>query len=243
MTNWKNCISLTHLYWMRLRTKNCPEMKFQAARMLIIAPHPDDEVMGMGGVICRLTQLGYPPHIIILSKGELSHQGCCDTPNEVIKTTRCQLAISVMKSLGLPSDHLHILNFPDGKISAGDPEMQHLKTIIQTVSPQMVFIPHYGERWPDHIHAAEIVNTLLSPQVEIYEYCVWLWYYNVWRLNWKNARVLRMSLQEHQKKKQAVNDYVTPKAPCGKPWSGVLPKLLVDACTNDTELFFKVTRN
>ncbi len=77
-------------------------------------------------------------------------------------------------------------------------------------------------------------------EVSIYEYCVWMWYYNIWRLDDKNAYILSMPLAMHQRKKEAVKQYVTPLAPCGKPWSGVLPKPFLKAARWKKELYFKV---
>ena len=39
------------------------------ARTLILAPHPDDEIIGCGGLIARLVELGHTPTVIILSGG------------------------------------------------------------------------------------------------------------------------------------------------------------------------------
>jgi hypothetical protein len=49
-----------------------------------------------------------------------------------------------------------------------------------------------------------------------------------------------MSRAQHQRKLQAVDDYVTPLAPCGKPWSGVLPKPFLKAAKWNKELYFKI---
>jgi hypothetical protein len=71
-----------------------------------------------------------------------------------------------------------------------------------------------------------------------------MWYYNVWRgLDWKNAFRLNMNDDEHERKLKAMDAYVKPLAPCGKPWSGVLPKLFVEANRWNKELYFKVAED
>lgn len=216
----------------------CQKVELPNGTIVIIAPHPDDEIMGCGGLIQRLTSQGKEIHVVIMTGGEGSHKGCCHISPEQLSSKRRKLAEYIDSGLGIK--HIHFLHYPDGGISQQHHETNVLQSLLDQVHPSCAFVPHWGEGWPDHVHAAEIVKSLLPSQVEIYEYCVWLWYYNVWRLDWKHARVLRMSPQEHQKKKQAINDYVTPKAPCGKPWSGVLPKLLLHAVSSQNELFFKV---
>ncbi len=208
-------------------------------KTIIIAPHPDDEVIGCAGLIQALVEWGTPPHVIILTGGEGSHRGCCDTSAEEIIAARHQLTLKAAVTLGLPESHIHCLHYPDGGVALEHPETESLQMLLSELAPLSVFVPHCGEGWSDHLQAAEITKHLMTGKdVSIYEYCVWMWYYNVWRLDYRNARVLRMSRVHHQRKLQAVDGYVTPLAPCGKPWSGVLPELFLKAARWSRELYF-----
>lgn len=210
-------------------------------KTVIIAPHPDDEVIGCAGLIQALVDRGMPPHVIILTGGEGSHRGCCDTSAEEIIAARHQLTLKATATLGLPESHIHCLSYPDGGVAIEHPETERLQTLLSELAPQSVFVPHRGEGWSDHLQAAEIAKALMEDSsVSIYEYCVWMWYYNVWRLDSRNARLLRMARAQHQRKLQAVDAYVTPLAPCGKPWSGVLPEPFLKAARWSRELYFKV---
>lgn len=210
-------------------------------KTVIIAPHPDDEVIGCAGLIQTLVERGTPPHVIILTGGEGSHRGCCDTAATAIVETRHQLTLKAAATLGLPESHIHCFHYPDGGVAIEHPETERLQALLSELAPQSLFVPHRGEGWSDHLQAAEITKHLLKGKdVSIYEYCVWMWYYNVWRLDYRNARVLRMSRAQHQRKLQTVDEYVTPQAPCGKPWSGVLPKPFLKAARWNKELYFKV---
>ncbi len=76
--------------------------------------------------------------------------------------------------------------------------------------------------------------------VTVYEYCVWMWYYNVRHLDWRNALTLKMTSEEHRRKLAAVDIYTKALAPCGKPWSGVLPPVFLRANRWHRELYFRV---
>lgn len=209
--------------------------------ILIIAPHPDDEVIGCGGLIARLVREGNAPHIIVMTSGEASHHGCCDTPDGEIIHARRQLTRNAFTILGVPEENLHELNFPDGGISEDSEELTPLKNLLQKLDPDSILVPHWGEGWPDHVTTARIVKDILPSDTEIWEYCVWMWYYNVWRgLDWKNAATLSMTPEEHSMKLKAMDAYTTPLAPCGKPWSGVLPRIFLKANQWNKELYFKV---
>ena len=152
------------------------------------------------------------------------------------------LFIYAAEILGIARSNLHFLDYPDGGIAFDCHETERLKALLGELKPDAVFIPHKGEGWSDHIESGNIVKFLLEDNeaVEIYEYCVWFWYYNVWNIDWKNARTVTMTKEQHQKKLQAMDAYIKPLAPCGKPWSGVLPKVFLWANRWNKELYFNV---
>lgn len=214
--------------------------------VLILAPHPDDEILGCAGLIARLVRLGNAPEVVILSGGGGSHRGCCDLDEDTLIAQRRNLTLKAAEAVGLPEGHIHFLDFTDGSISSEDAEnFRRLKEIFDRVKPAAVFVPHSGEGWPDHLAARRMGLELadeLTEGLAIYEYCVWMWYYNVRHLDWRNALTLKMTREEHSRKLAAMNIYTKALAPCGKPWSGVLPPVFLRANRWHRELYFKVTR-
>lgn len=209
--------------------------------IVIIAPHPDDEVMGCAGLIQKLVEYGTPPHLIIMAGGEGSHRGCCDTSEEAIVDARRELTLKSAKILGIPESHIFFLDYPDEHVSIGHSETEKLRKLLAEIQPKTLFVPHWGEGMPDHLQTAEIVKDLMKDKnIYIYEYCVWMWYYNVWNLDYKNAFIVKMDKNMHERKLRAIEQYITPLAPCGKPWSGILPKVFLRAARWNKELYFKV---
>lgn len=207
---------------------------------VIIAPHPDDEVIGCAGLIRTLVERGMPPHVLIMTGGGGSHRGCCSTSEEEIIVARRQLAVKALMALGLPMSHLHLLDYPDGGISVEHSETNKLQKLLSEISPKAIFVPHWGEEWSDHINTAEIAKECVKEKnTSVYEYCVWLWYFNISNLDRKNARILKMSRDSYHRKLLALDEYMLPLAPCGKPWSGILPKVFLKAARWNKELYFK----
>ncbi|OUN58410.1 PIG-L family deacetylase [Alistipes sp. An66] len=211
------------------------------SRVLIVAPHPDDEALGCSGLIQRLLREGKQVDIVILSGGGKSHAGCCHIEESLLVDSRRNLSRKATGLLGLPLKNLHFLNYPDGSISYDCPETGQLKNLIEGLQPDVIFVPYRDEGWSDHLAARDIVRKFIGndSKIELYEYCVWFWFYNVWNIDWKNARILVMSPQEHKNKNLAIDAYILPKAPCGNPWSGVLPNVFVRANRWKKELYFK----
>lgn len=71
--------------------------------LLIIAPHPDDEVIGCAGLIQRSLNKGNDVYVIILTGGEASHNGCCGITSQELITARRGLAININRKLGIPT--------------------------------------------------------------------------------------------------------------------------------------------
>ena len=232
----KDIMRKAHVMYLKMHSlRHQPDI---LENVLIVAPHPDDEVIGCGGLIARLLEKGNPPHIIVMTGGEGSHDNGVD--KESIVKARRGLTRKAISILGVPMCNLHELDFKDGGIYPESEQMTLLKELICSINPDTVFVPHWGEGWPDHVRTAEIVKSLVSKSTEVWEYCVWMWYYNVWRgLDWKNAAALHLSPHEHELKVKAVDAYIRPLAPNGRPWSGVLPPIFVKANTGNTELYFK----
>lgn len=223
--------------WMHIKARRKKEIDLPLGTTVIVAPHPDDEVLGCGGLMQRLITQGHEVHIVFMTGGEGSHRNCCNLLEDQIKEARRRLACQINPTLGVGVSHLHFLNYPDGGINKKSGETIHLKELLVKLNPSTIFVPHWGEGWPDHLNSAEIVKEIMNDKATIYEYCVWMWYYNVWHLDWKHTQIFRMTASEHYQKINAINSYTTPIAPCGCPWSGVLPMVLLRATKWKNELF------
>lgn len=241
LNNIKDVFRNLRVVFLKFRTLMCQELKIPN-KIVIIAPHPDDEVIGCAGLIQRCLDNGQSVNVVILTGGGKSHGKCCTLDENIIIENRRNLSRKAMEVLGLPLNNLHFLNYTDGAIAFEDLETNKLKLLINELQPNLIFIPHKGDSWSDHIEAGNIVRKLITNKNEIrlYEYCVWFWYYHVRHIDWKQARLLRMNETQHHLKLQAIDTYIHPLAPCGKPWSGVLPQIFIKANSWSRELYFAV---
>ena len=151
-------VALLHLIYNIYPSLSLPK------RAVIVAPHPDDEVIGCGGLIQALVERGTPPHIIILTGGEGSHRGCCDIFAEELITGRHNLTIKAAETMGLPLSHIHCLQYPDGGVALEHPETERLAALLQELKPDAIFVPHHGEGWSDHVQAATIVAQITGSE-------------------------------------------------------------------------------
>lgn len=107
-------------------------------RVLCIQPHPDDNEIGMGGIIARLAQLGCEIHYLTVTNGDM---GCNDptaTP-EQIAAIRREETIAAGRHLG--ASEFHFLEHGDGTLGDIRSLSQQIAAVIRRVRPQAVFAP------------------------------------------------------------------------------------------------------
>src|SRR5450631_1369848 len=81
-------------------------------RALILAPHPDDESLGCGGLIAACCQAARPPIVAVLTDGGMSHPESKAFPREQLVRLREAEARDAATILGLPQDRLMFLREP-----------------------------------------------------------------------------------------------------------------------------------
>ncbi|CAK0754358.1 N-acetylglucosamine malate deacetylase 1 [Gammaproteobacteria bacterium] len=125
-------------------------------RVLVFAPHPDDEIFGCGGTLCLLTKAGADVSIVIISDGAL---GGSAAHLIEIREAESRSAASV---IGVPAPTFWRL--PDRGVAYGEALVTKMLAMIESVEADLVFAPAISEIHPDHqavsLAAAEAIRRL-----------------------------------------------------------------------------------
>lgn len=132
-------------------------------KILVVAAHPDDELLGLGGTIRRLANAGKEIHAVILAEGITSRAVVRDEADfNELKALR-EDAQKAAKIVGYSSIEFH--DFPDNRMDEVD-----LLDIIKVVSkfvdkyePDTIFTHHHGDLNIDHRRTCEAVLTATRP--------------------------------------------------------------------------------
>lgn len=94
----------------------------QDQRVLIFAPHCDDETLGCGGVISRLVEEGVPVRVVMLTNGDGFHHPVSNlkqNPAGHIELGRMRQkeSLAALKKLGVPASSAVFLGYPDGGLA------------------------------------------------------------------------------------------------------------------------------
>lgn len=115
---------------------------------LIVAPHPDDAEIGLGGTIVRLLQSGWKVGILDLTSGEPTPLGSVETRRAETAEANAALGNPWRRNLGLPNRNL-------------EPTLAHrraLAEVFREVRPRLLFAPFWEDAHPDHAAATKLVE-------------------------------------------------------------------------------------
>ncbi len=120
-------------------------------RVLIIAAHPDDEVIGCGGTIARHSALGDDVYVLIVSEGVSAQY---QDKARFLKLRR-EACLKASECLGVKK--VFFKDFPDAKLdSISQIEINKaIEEIIEKVKPQRIYTHHWSDLHKDHVKVHE----------------------------------------------------------------------------------------
>jgi len=136
-------------------------------KILIIAAHPDDEILGCGGSVVRLIQQGWEAYTLILGEGITSRdkERKKDLREKEIKKLREQ-ALRANQILGVKE--VFFCNFPDNRFdSVGFLDIvKEIEEVKQKINPDIVFTHSRGDLNIDHQITYKATITAFRPLPE-----------------------------------------------------------------------------
>lgn len=145
---------------------------FPKSPVLVIAAHPDDEVLGCGGAMARFADEGRPVHVLLLADGESSR---VDKAGQTVATSelaqRNEAARKANAILGTAS--LELLDLPDNRLDSLDllNVVKRIESVIARYHPATVLTHHSGDVNIDHriVHDAVIAACRPLPDHSVRE--------------------------------------------------------------------------
>ncbi|XZE19321.1 bacillithiol biosynthesis deacetylase BshB1 [Pirellulaceae bacterium SH449] len=120
----------------------------QPLDVLVVAPHPDDAELGMGGAIAKLLKQGARVGIVDLTNGE-------PTPHGSPKIRAVETAIANV-ALGAP--WRYNLGWPNRFLEPTLERRHQLAGLFRLTRPKWIFAPYWEDAHPDHVAATQIVE-------------------------------------------------------------------------------------
>lgn len=150
--------------------------------VLVIAPHPDDETLGCGGLIAALSQRGVIVHTVFVTDGSSSHRNSASWSPARLAAERQKEAADALAQLGAADQPRTFLALKDAAMpKPGHPvyeaAMAIMLDIIGSLRPTHVLAPWRRDPHSDHRDAWLLIRDALeraADQPVLLEYTIWL---------------------------------------------------------------------
>lgn len=150
--------------------------------ILVIAPHPDDETLGCGGLIAMVSSEGQPLHVVFVTDGGASHPNSREWSRQRLSGRRETEAAEALGRLGAghqPRTFLRLrdADMPQPESSAYAEAMGDLVTIIRDLQPRLVVLPWRRDPHCDHQASWQLAMDAIAAanlSSETWEYAIWL---------------------------------------------------------------------
>jgi len=146
-------------------------------RVTVIAPHPDDESLGAGGVIAGWSAAGVQVDVVACTDGGAAATTGSTSRAALGRRRRTELAAAAHQ-LGVGTEvAIHRLDLPDGGLSGAGRELRSaLRPLVARAD--LVVSPWSGDGHPDHRAVGDAVRQISADRPRL-EYPVWAWHWGL----------------------------------------------------------------
>lgn len=216
-----------------------PAAVFGERGLLFVAPHPDDETLGCGGLLGWASRHARLRHVVFLTNGEQSHPGSALD----VASIRCAEAQAAAMPLGLAPEQMSFLGLPDGGLPGLSNAVRRgaasrLRQLAMSLRPCVVLVTAETDMHGDHRAAFALVRDAILglAQVELMTYPVWSWLLPDNPPSISGMRIDIRAFREH--KAAALRAYVSQREKSALDVDGfTLPEELLRHVHSDTEVF------
>lgn len=171
-----------------------------SGRVVVVAPHPDDEVLGSGGLLFELGRADVAVTIVAVTDGEASHPGRASE----LRAIRAAERATALAQLGFGPGDVVRLGHPDGAVEARAVAAD-LDSIIGP--DDVVITPSSDDGHPDH-DACGHAAALCASRPLLWSYLVWTWHWSrPAEVPWDLADRLDLSPEALQAKRTATQAF------------------------------------
>lgn len=134
-------------------------------RVLVVAPHPDDDVIGCGGTLYDLARAGIQPTVLYVTDGSASHPNSLRFPASRLASLREREARAALRELGISTSPT-FLRMPDGTLSTLERTrrawvVERIQYLLVSLEIDTVFGPWPHDPHPDHVATARAIRIAL----------------------------------------------------------------------------------
>ena len=210
-------------------------------RLVVVAPHPDDDVLACGGLIAMHQAQGGTVLVISVTDGEASHAGSTRWQAPALAATRHQELLAGLQQLGVGQMAVHRLALPDGAI-ARHIDWLELALMELLERADVVITTWQLDGHPDHEATAQAASRVCKKTgCRLLRAPVWMWH---WAkiddplVPWKSLYRLPLAHHAMAQKQAALAAHASQLDVSSRQDGAVLDAAIVARARRSDEYFF-----
>ncbi len=174
-------------------------------RLVVVAPHPDDEVLGAGGLLQHMSRVGVESVVVAVTDGEGSHPRASASGYDLGATRAIETQVALDR-LGCGSTHVQRLHIVDGSVAERG---EYLSDVLSCIlePDDLCLAPWRSDGHPDHDSTGlAAVVAANSTRTAVLEYLVWTWHWAAPEstdVPWRRCRRLDLGRRQAARKRWA----------------------------------------
>ncbi len=126
-------------------------------KVMVFAPHPDDDILGCGGSLALHTQQGAQVTIVYMTSGDA--EKLSGVTGKELAIIREEEAKKGAARIGVKE--LIFLRHPDGKLARSEELTREIEALMVQYKPDVIYVPHKNDAHKDHMATFWIVEKAL----------------------------------------------------------------------------------
>ena len=210
-------------------------------RLVVVAPHPDDDVLACGGLIAMHRAQGGEVMVISVTDGEASHADSTRWQAPALAETRHRELLAGLQQLGAGHIAVYRLALPDGAIAGHADDLEKaLMTLLK--STDVVTTTWHLDGHPDHEATAQVaLKTCEKLGCCLLQAPVWMWHWakidDPW-VPWNSLYRLPLAPHIVAQKQAALAAHASQLDASSRPEGAVLDAAIVARARRTDEYFF-----
>ena len=210
-------------------------------RLVVVAPHPDDEVLSCGGLLQMQAARGGAVLVVAVTDGEASHRGSGHWTASRLAPVRRLESTNGLAQLGIPFSRVTRLGLPDGAVQHLRPQL--VDALTQLLRPTDLVVTTWRlDGHPDHEAVGEAAaQACANVGCRLVEAPVWMWHWCVpgdLAVPWARLRGVRLTELAQQRKARALAAHRSQLTPRDAGKEPVLGAEIQRRARRSTEYFF-----
>jgi LmbE family N-acetylglucosaminyl deacetylase len=186
--DWTSCLRMAEM---------APLRPLHPHRVVVVAPHPDDEIFGAAGLLQGFLPQRVPIEIISVTDGEASHPDSAAICRTDLRSIRAHERDEALRRIGCLNPVIRQLGLPDGRVQDHIDQLSEM--LDEILRPDdLCLTPWCHDGHPDHDACGDVAARIAhSNGADLLAYLVWAWHWADPNANadlpWDNCRRLDLS--------------------------------------------------